>query len=122
MESSTQLTIPIYLMLHTDCGLDHRLPYLSVQLTVIAVFLLGDLDFAVRTRPYHSWCNPVERIMSILNLALQSVELMRTNMDQKFEQAISKCKSMENVSQQAEAIPGVQDAFIDSIEPASKPV
>ena len=117
MESSTQLTIPVSLMLHIDCGLDHRLPYLSVQLTVIAVFLLSDLDLLSE----HDLTIP-GATLSILNLALQSVDLMRTNMDQKFEQAISKCKSMENVRQQAEAIHGAQDAFIDSIEPASEPV
>ena len=71
---------------------------------------------AVRTPPYHSCRNPVERIMSILNLALQSVGLMRANMDQKFEEAMSKCKSMEDVRHQAEAIPGFREAFCDSIE------
>ena len=109
----------LILMLYTKGGPDHRLTYLSVQLTLIALFLSRDLDMvvAVRTPPYHSWRNPVERIMSILNLALQSVGLMQTKMDQRFEQAMSKCKSMEDVRQQAEALPGFQDAFIDSIEP-----
>ena len=82
----------LILMLYTDGGPDHCLTY-------------------------HSWRNPVERIMSILNLALQLVGLMRTKMDQKFEQAMSKCKSMEDVRQQVEALPGFRDAFIDSIEP-----
>ena len=49
-------THPI-LMLYTDGGPDHCLMDLSVQLTLIALFLSTDLDMvvAVRTPPYHSW-------------------------------------------------------------------
>ena len=116
--NSTNDANPI-LMLYTDGGPDHRLTYISVQLTLIALFLSRDLDMvvAVRTPPYHSWRNPVERIMSILNLALQSVGLMRVNMDHQFEEKMSKCSSMEDVRRQAEVSPGFKDAFVDSIEP-----
>lgn len=59
-------------LLYTDGGPDHRLTYLSVQLTLIALWLKHDLDavIAVRTPPGHSWKNPAERIMSILNLGI----------------------------------------------------
>lgn len=52
---------------------------ISTQISYICLFLQLDLDLlsAVRTPPYHSWKNPVERIMSIINVALQSVGLMR---------------------------------------------
>ena len=45
----------------------------------MAIFLDLDLDFicAVRTPQQYSWKNPVERIMSIINLALQGVGSMR---------------------------------------------
>ena len=58
------------LLLYTDGGPDHRLTYVSVKLSLIALFLERDLDMlcAVRTPPHHSWKNPVERIMSIINL------------------------------------------------------
>ena len=64
-------TVKPILVLYTDGGPDHRLTYLSVQLSLLAIFKELDLDFlcAVRTPPQHSWKNPVERIMSILNLA-----------------------------------------------------
>ena len=64
-------TKPI-LLLYTDGGLDHRLTYISVKLSRIDLFLERDLDYlcAVRTPPHHSWKNPVERIMSILNITL----------------------------------------------------
>lgn len=60
------------LFIYCDGGPDHRLTYVSVQLSLIALFLQLDLDFlcACRTAPYHSWRNPIERIMSIINLGL----------------------------------------------------
>ncbi|CAJ0899955.1 5410_t:CDS:2, partial [Entrophospora sp. SA101] len=42
--------------------------------------LLLYTDAAVRTAPYYSWANPAERMMSILNLALQGVALKRESM------------------------------------------
>lgn len=54
------------LFLYTDGGPDHHLTYISG-------FLHLHLDYLCvgRTAPYHSWHNPVKRIMSILNLGLQ---------------------------------------------------
>ena len=45
------------LFLYTDGGPDHRLTYLSVQISLFCLFLKLDLDFlcACRTTPYHSW-------------------------------------------------------------------
>ena len=65
------------LFLYTDGGPDHRLTYASVKLALIAVFWKLDLDYlcASRTAPNHSFRNPAERVMSILNLGLQSVGL-----------------------------------------------
>ena len=59
--SSTFGAIPPALLLYRDGGPDHRLTYVSVQLSLIAIFLNFDLDFlcAGRTAPCHSWCNPV---------------------------------------------------------------
>ena len=69
---SQSLMKPI-LFVYSDGGPDHRLTYMSVKLTLICLFLKLDLDYlcAGRTAPYHSWRNPVERVMSILNLGLQ---------------------------------------------------
>ncbi len=70
------------LFLYTDGGPDHRLTYISVQISLICLFLKLDLDYlcAGRTAPYHSWRNPVERIMAIINLGLQCVALARKQM------------------------------------------
>ena len=43
---------------------------------------------ALRTAPSNSWANPVERIMSIVNIGLQGVGLMRQKMSDDFEKAI----------------------------------
>jgi len=49
-------------------------------LSLIALFLNLNLDFLVacRTAPNHFWRNPVERIMSLLNIGLQCVGIMRS--------------------------------------------
>ena len=46
-----------------------------MQLSLISVFVNLDLDMliAAQTAPGHSWANPVERLMHLLNLAYQNV-------------------------------------------------
>ena len=56
------------LCIYSDGGPDHRLTYVSVQLSLIALNLNLDFLIACRTAPNHSWKNPVERLMSIINL------------------------------------------------------
>lgn len=87
------------LFLYTDGGPDHRLTYISVQLSLIALFLNLKLDvlIAARTAPSHSWANPVERIMAIVNLGLQCVGLMREKMGDQFEKCVSNCKNLKQL-------------------------
>ena len=75
------------LFIYSDGGPDHRLTYVSVQLSLIALFLNLDLDLlvAARTAPSHSWANPVERVMSTINLGLQCVGVMRKKIEEKDE-------------------------------------
>jgi len=63
------------LFIYTDGGADHRLTFVFVQLALIALFLNLNLDFicAGRTCPHHNWRNPVECIMSTINLGCQCV-------------------------------------------------
>jgi hypothetical protein len=70
------------LFLYMDGGPDHRLIYVSVQFSFIALFLQLNLDFliAARTAPSHSWANPVERIVAFINLGFQCVGVMRKKM------------------------------------------
>ena len=84
------------LFLYTDGGPDHRTTYVSTQLSLIALFLNLNLDYlcAARTAPHHSWRNPVERMMSILNLGFQSIGLMREKMDDEAEAALKNCNNI----------------------------
>ena len=56
-------------LVYTEGGPDHRVTYLSVQVCLIAIFLKLDLDFLCAART----ANPVERVMSTLNLGLHVV-------------------------------------------------
>src|SRR2546429_9200915 len=75
-----------FLLIYTDGGPDHRVNYLRVQLSLISLFVSLDLDLlvAVRTPPGHSWKNLVECIMSILNLGLQCIGLLREELYREF--------------------------------------
>ena len=111
-------TNPI-LLLYTDGEPDHRVNYIIVQLSLIAIFLARDLDFlvAVRTPPFNSWKNPAERVMSELNLALQAVGLMRRKMSDELEKAIEGCNSMSAVRESAVLRSDLQESLKDSLEP-----
>lgn len=93
--------------------------YISVQLSLIAIFLNLDLDFlcAGRTAPCHSWSNPVERIMAILNLGMQCVGLMRQEMPEELEKEAKKCNSMADLQRIAQNKPELVAASSDSISP-----
>ena len=105
------------LLLYTDGGPDHRLTYISVQLTLMSLWLNLDLDFlcAIRTPPQHSWKNPVERIMSIINLALQGVGVMREEVVHESE--LKRCGSLKSIRDMAEKIPELKEEVLRSVEP-----
>ena len=91
--------IQCHLYNYSDGGPDHRLTYLSVQLSLIALFITLDLDVLIagRTAPSHSWANPVERVMSVLNIGLQSVGVMRAKVGDNLEKALVKCSSLKEI-------------------------
>lgn len=82
------------LFLYTDGGPDHRMTYVSTQLSLIALNLNLDYLFATTTAAHHYWRNPVERMMSILNLGFQSIGLMRDQMDEFAEAALKNRSSI----------------------------
>ena len=107
------------MFVYSDGGPDHRLTYLSVQLSLISVFLKFNHDFlcAARTAPCYSWQNPAERIMAIVNLGLQCVGLMRGEMSSEHEIAVSRCNNLSQLRQLGEKKPEVVPAILDSVEP-----
>lgn len=82
IKNKSRLADKSLLFCYSDGGPDHRLTYLSVQLSFISIFLALDLVFlcATRTAPYHSWRNPAERMMSIINIGLQCIGMMCSKM------------------------------------------
>ena len=105
--------------IYTDGGPDHRLTYISVKLSLICLFLKLNLDFlcACRTAPYSSWRNPVERVMSVINLGLQCVGLARDKMPQMFELEVEKCNSLKELRKIANRLEGFDSAVQDSLSP-----
>ena len=103
---TTQLGSKSILFLYTDGGPDHRLTYVSTQLSLIALFLNLDLDLlcAAWTVPNQSWRNPVERIMSIVNLGLQSVGIMRKEIPAEAEKVLKNCNSIKQIDQLVAAL------------------
>ena len=107
------------LFLYSDGGPDHRVTYLSVKLSLIALYLKLNLDYlcVARTAPYHSYRNPVERIMSILNLGLQAVALAREKMPDEMEATATRCNSLKALRAVAEQKPDFVGSVVDSIAP-----
>ena len=75
------------LLIVSDGGPDHRVNFGSVKMALIALFRALNLDMlvALRTCPYQSWRNLAERVMSVLNLALQNASLSRQQMEDHFD-------------------------------------
>ena len=102
------------LCVYSDGGPDHRLTYyVSVQLSLVALYLNLNLDFLVacRTALNHSWSNPVERLMSIISLGFQSVGLMHSKLLEDFELKIQNCNSLKELRAACESSNDVAEHF-----------
>ena len=101
------------LLVYSDGGPDHRVTYVSVKAAMIALFLKHNLDLlvAAQTAPNQSYRNPVERIMSILNLPLQGVGLMRQGMADDMEKILKGCNSMKEIQSAAQKNPMLQSGL-----------
>ena len=93
----------------SDGGPDHRITFVSFQLSLICLFMSLDLDMLVvaRTCPYQSWQNIVERVMSTLNLALMNVSLARKKLPQDQERLIHNKKTLTEVREVTAHFPEV---------------
>ena len=79
----------------TDGGTDQRNNIKSVQLSNICICKELGLDFLchIRCCPGHSWTNQAERLMALLNLALQNLSLERKEGSADFEKLIKNANS-----------------------------
>ena len=114
--------LPEMLILYTDGGPDHRTTFGSVQISLICLFLQGDFDFlaSVRTAPYHSWMNPAERVMSIVNLALQGVSLECEKMDDVLEDIFKGKNTLEEIRNAAKNNGLLKVKLKESIQPIQR--
>ena len=106
---------------YTDGGTDQRNTLESVKCATICLFKELTLDMVILARcaPGHSWTNPAERIMSILNLALQNCSLERHHSDTAAEAMFKKCTSMAQTRTLASSKPelNLRQKWKEAIEP-----
>jgi len=55
---------------------------------MVALFLNLDVLVVCRAAPHNSWKNPVEQIMTVINLGLQCVGMMRQEGSSEFEKSL----------------------------------
>ena len=82
----------------TDGGIDQHNMLEAVKCANICIFRELDLDMLVQARcaPGHSYTNPAERIMSILNLALQNCSLERVAQEDEVEKKFWACNNPQS--------------------------
>lgn len=87
------------LLKYSDGGTDQRSALDSVKCSLICMFRELNLDMLIagRTAPGQSWSNPAERIMSILNIALQNCALEREVCEDEVENLLKPCGSMKMI-------------------------
>ena len=82
---------------------------------MIAYFLKRDLDFllSVQTPPQHSWKNPVERVMSLANIAMQGLGLICEECS-TCEGLLKTVSSMKGICGLTTSLPEMKDEVIES--------
>lgn len=111
-------SVPI-LFLYSDGGLEHQVTFILIQISLICLLFNMDLDYlcAVRTALYHSGHNPVEPIMSVVNLGLQSVGFAWQEMSEDVEPEFKNCNSLGDLQTNAERKCEIVSATADSQRP-----
>ena len=85
------------LLAFIDSWSEHRTTFLSVQLAWTLLFLELDLDLLAvcRIAPGHSYTNPAECCMSVLNLGLQNCGLARSAAPEDIEKHFKTCNGTD---------------------------
>ena len=86
----------------------------SVQCSLICIFkeLHLELLVAARCAPGQSWINPVERVMSLLNLGLQNYSPSCKACSDDMERIIHKCYGLDDLRNAETVHPGFLDHLI----------
>lgn len=112
--------LPHVLFKYSDGGTDHRNTLESVKCSAICLFKEINLDMLILARcaPGHSWRNPAERIMSLLNLGLQNCALERSQCNEELQKVMKKCGSMKDIKKKTATSkhPELKQGYKESIE------
>lgn len=113
-----QVEVPAVLLKFSDGGSDYRNNLQSVQCSLICNFKELDLELLVAARraPGQSWINPVERVMSVLNLGLQNFSLSRKACSDDMERLLHKYNGMDDLRNAGTVNPGLKTAWSESVE------
>ena len=92
---------PPMLLKYSDGGTDQGNTLESVKCSLIAVFKLLNLYMiiAARCAPGQSWINTAERVILLLNIALQNCALERQPCSDAIEGAIARCSGMQSLGE-----------------------
>lgn len=107
------------LLKYTDGGTDQRNNLESVRCANICLFREMNLDMLIHVRcaPGHSWTNPAERIMSILNIGLQNVSLERKEAGREIEMLLKGCNSMSKIREKCSSNATLREGWTQTVEP-----
>ena len=75
----------------------------------------NDMVLDMRTPPYHSWKDSAERIMNILNIALQGIGLVRNEMTEEIENEFLKCSGTNDLRKLAESNEVVKEEVLNLV-------
>jgi hypothetical protein len=111
--------IPWLLIETTDGGADHKNVFLTNRAALAAVVDFFDMACAIlfRNAPSGSWANPVERIMSILNMGLQNCSYERSRCsNNELESILRRAKSMAHLRELSAEDSRIQTAWSESVK------
>ena len=105
------------LLMYSGGGANHNVTFNSTKISLVSLFLQLDLNMLVVLRccPTQSWVNPAERVMSLLNLALQNCALERTKVADTFEVKMKNIKSINHLQNSAGRMEGLKAVFTESV-------
>ena len=102
-----------------DGGIDHSGRHPKAQIIIFAYALSRQLDAltSLHSAPYNSFRNPMERKMTLLNLAWQGIGIMQ-NKTTHFEQKLNSYNGLNAIRAMAEKYPELKEEFLETVQPA----
>ena len=107
------------LLKFTDGGTDQRNNLEAVKCAGICIFKELNLDMLIHARcaPGHSYTNPAERVMSVLNIGIQNCALERQELDKDSETNLKRFGSMADIRTAAVINPALKQKWHETISP-----